>query len=97
MGLARLGVGKMFVLDYDVVDITNLNRQILFSPQDVGKPKVECVKENLEKDHRINPKMIVEAYNMDALKNWQKIIEVAKESTVIFNMIDVGEYFDAAV
>jgi molybdopterin/thiamine biosynthesis adenylyltransferase len=34
---------------------------------------------------------------MCALENWQKIVELSKEATVIFNMIDVGEYFDAAV
>lgn len=41
--------------------------------------------------------MVVEAYNMCALENWPKIVELSKEATVIFNMIDVGEYFDAAV
>lgn len=34
---------------------------------------------------------------MCALKNWSKIVEMAKQSTVIFNMIDVGDYFDIAV
>ena len=34
---------------------------------------------------------------MCALKNWQTVVEVSKEATVCFNMIDVGEYFDAAV
>ncbi len=38
--LMRLGVAKIFMVDYDVVDIHNLNRQILFSSSDVGKPKV---------------------------------------------------------
>ena len=41
--------------------------------------------------------MQVEAYNFDALTNWPKIVELSKESTVVFNMIDVGDYFDAAV
>ena len=67
MGLARLGVGKIIILDYDVVDVTNLNRQILFSPSDVGKSKVQCVKEHLERDHLINPKMQVEIHDFDAL------------------------------
>ena len=40
---------------------------------------------------------MVEAYNLCALENWPKIVELAKEANVIFNMIDVGEYFDAAV
>ena len=31
MGLARLGVGKLIMIDKDVVDVSNLNRQILFN------------------------------------------------------------------
>ena len=41
--------------------------------------------------------MKVEAYNFCALSNWSKIVELSKEATVVFNMIDVGDYFDAAV
>ena len=41
--------------------------------------------------------MEIETYVIDVLKNWQKVVELCKESTVVFNMIDVGEYFDAAV
>ena len=44
MALARLGVGKIIMLDKDVVDVSNLNRQILFTSEDVGKPKVEVAK-----------------------------------------------------
>lgn len=46
LNLLRLGVGKLFLLDYDVVDIHNLNRQLLFSHADVGKPKVEAASRN---------------------------------------------------
>lgn len=34
---------------------------------------------------------------MCALENWGKIVELAKECNCIINMIDVGDYFDAAV
>ena len=40
VNLLRLGVGKIFMVDYDVVDAHNMNRQIIFSPADIGKPKV---------------------------------------------------------
>lgn len=40
INMLRLGVGKLFLVDFDVVDIHNLNRQLLFSHADVGKPKV---------------------------------------------------------
>jgi len=71
MGLARMGVGKIIMLDKDTVDVHNLNRQILFDHEDVGKVKVEAAKNKIVRDHLINKKMIVEAYNMCALENWQ--------------------------
>ena len=48
MGLARLGVKKIIMLDKDVVDASNLNRQILFRPEDVGLPKSTQGKIRLE-------------------------------------------------
>jgi molybdopterin/thiamine biosynthesis adenylyltransferase len=41
MACGRLGVKKVILLDKDVVDASNLNRQILFRPEDVGLPKAE--------------------------------------------------------
>ena len=54
-------------------------------------------RDKILRDHSINKSMVVEAYDMCALQNWPKIVELSKEATVVFNMIDVGEYFDAAV
>lgn len=47
MGLARLGVKKIILIDKDTVDITNLNRQILFKLSDVGLPKAITGRKNL--------------------------------------------------
>ena len=49
--LARSGVGELLLVDFDTVDVTNLNRQIYFVSQ-IGKPKTEAIKESL---YRINP------------------------------------------
>ncbi|TNV79743.1 hypothetical protein FGO68_gene16044 [Halteria grandinella] len=97
MGLARLGVGKLILLDKDCVEVSNLNRQVLFNWEDVGKPKVLQAEAKIRREHHTNKDMIIEAYNMCALENWQKIVELSAQVTVIFNMIDVGDYFDAAV
>lgn len=51
--LARLGIKKLILIDGDVVDITNINRQIIALHSSVGKPKVEVFQERI-KD--INPK-----------------------------------------
>lgn len=40
--LACTGVGEMWLIDGDVVEISNLNRQILYTEADLGLPKVEC-------------------------------------------------------
>ena len=45
---SRLGVKKIFLLDNDVVDITNLNRQLLFSQDDVGRRKVDAATNGLK-------------------------------------------------
>lgn len=45
--LAAAGVGGLAVIDADVVDATNLQRQILFSESDVGKAKVDVIKAKL--------------------------------------------------
>ena len=45
--LLRSGVGELTLVDFDKVDISNLNRQILFANQDVGSLKVEAGKKHL--------------------------------------------------
>ena len=62
LGLARLGVGKIILLDKDVVDISNLNRQVLFRATDVGKEKATIAKERLIENHVVSDKTQVEAH-----------------------------------
>ena len=45
--LARSGFKKFILIDSDKVDVSNLNRQVLFTAEDVGKPKVEVAKKRL--------------------------------------------------
>ena len=60
-GLARSGVGKITVVDFDLVGITNLNRQIIALSSTVGKYKSELVKERVLD---INPNCEITALNM---------------------------------
>ncbi|WP_191980820.1 ThiF family adenylyltransferase, partial [Clostridium haemolyticum] len=47
-GIARSGVGTIVLVDKDVVDITNINRQIIATNSSVGKSKVEVMKERIK-------------------------------------------------
>src|SRR5689334_7707909 len=48
MYLAAAGVGTIGIVDFDVVDFSNLQRQILHSTNDVGRPKLESAKDRLQ-------------------------------------------------
>jgi adenylyltransferase/sulfurtransferase len=59
MYLAAAGVGTLGIVDFDTVDISNLQRQLLHGTKDVGRPKVESATDRL---HDINPDVKVIGY-----------------------------------
>jgi adenylyltransferase/sulfurtransferase len=59
MYLAAAGVGTLGIVDYDVVDVSNLQRQILHMTRDVGRPKIESARERLQ---GINPEIRVDTH-----------------------------------
>ena len=60
MYLAAAGIGKIGIADADKVDLSNLQRQIIHTTNDLGKPKVESAAETMRS---INPDVEVETYN----------------------------------
>ena len=56
-GLARAGVGEFILIDKDIVDETNINRQIIATTKTIGKPKVDVAKQRILD---INPNAKVE-------------------------------------
>jgi adenylyltransferase/sulfurtransferase len=78
--LAAAGVGTIGLIDFDVVDQTNLQRQLLFGSESVGLPKVDAAKKRIQS---INPNTIVNTYNaklssenvMDIFKDYDLIID----------------------
>ena len=58
VALARVGIGKLVLVDSDRVDASNLNRQYFFRDQ-IGMPKVEALKQNI---HAIDPEITIEAH-----------------------------------
>ncbi len=60
MYLAAAGVGHLGLVDYDVVDVTNLQRQVIHGTGDVGRPKIESAQDSLRD---INPHIHIDTYN----------------------------------
>lgn len=56
--LASAGVGKIILVDFDTISLSNLQRQILYTDADMGKPKAEVAKARLQ---AINPNIEVQA------------------------------------
>jgi molybdopterin/thiamine biosynthesis adenylyltransferase len=91
--LAAAGIGKLVLVDDGLVELSNLQRQILYTTEDIGKPKVFAAKERLEK---LNPNVEIIVYNsrfneeladkllpevdlvIDGLDNWESRIILDK-------------------
>ena len=85
VALARTGIGRLIVADYDVIDKTNLNRQYYFLDQ-IGRKKVEALKENIA---RISTDTLVEA--RDITLNPENIPDLFKSCDVIVEAFDLAE------
>ncbi len=85
VALARVGVGKLIIADFDVIEENNLNRQYYFFDQ-IGKKKVITLKDNIK---RINPEVTVTAF--DIKLDPENIVEIFKECDVIVEAFDLAE------
>lgn len=81
--LAAAGVGRIGIVDFDVVDTSNLQRQVIHSNSSVGKPKVDSAKHRILE---INPFCQVEVYNV-ALRA-ENALELFKDYDVIVDGTD---------
>ena len=81
--LAAAGVGTIGLVDADVVDKSNLQRQVLFGEMDVGRPKVEAAKDRLED---LNPGITVQPHY--ELLSSHNAMEIVAGYDVIVNGCD---------
>lgn len=73
--LSAMGVGRLRIIDRDVIEISNLHRQHLYNENDIGKVKVEVAAERLQK---INPSVKVDAIPISVTQyNAEKLVEGA--------------------
>jgi sulfur carrier protein ThiS adenylyltransferase len=82
VALARVGVGKLVIADFDVVEPSNLNRQQYFIDQ-IGRYKVDALIENLQ---RINPYVTVESHPL--LLNPENIPEIFSACSIVVEAFD---------
>ena len=85
IALARIGVGALILVDFDVVEPSNLNRQQYFVHQ-IGMSKVEALQENISK---INPYVRMLLYHEKLDKN--NVERIFKEADVVVEAFDRAE------
>jgi thiazole biosynthesis adenylyltransferase ThiF len=81
--LAAAGVGTIGIVDFDVVDFSNLQRQVIHNTERVGTPKVESAKKTVE---MLNPDVKVIAYNTRISK--ENIMDIIKDYEVVLDGTD---------
>ena len=78
--LAAAGIGNIGIVDFDIVDSSNLQRQVIHGTSWIGKPKIESAKNRI---HEINPNCQVDLYEtrlssenaLDILKSYDVIVD----------------------
>lgn len=71
--LASLGIGTLGIIDKDIIEISNLNRQFLHTPVKIGQKKAFSAKEWV---NNYNPEITVHAYDIELQKeNYQEIVK----------------------
>jgi sulfur-carrier protein adenylyltransferase/sulfurtransferase len=83
MYLAAAGVGRIGIVDFDVVDFTNLQRQIIHSTANVGKLKLQSAKERVEE---INPYVKVDTYEVPLTSD--NALELVKQYDIVIDGTD---------
>ena len=81
--LAAMGVGKLRIVDRDVIELSNLHRQTMFNEDDVGQVKVEVAAKKLKK---INPEIEIEALPISI--NDYNVIDVVEDCDVVVDALD---------
>ncbi|MHA1608512.1 MAG: HesA/MoeB/ThiF family protein [Candidatus Njordarchaeales archaeon] len=86
--LARIGIGRIIIVDRDIVGPENLNR-LGYDVEDVGKPKVEALAKKLSKLARVMNDFspTIEAYYADVIA-WEKLPEIIEKCDLIFTCFD---------
>jgi sulfur-carrier protein adenylyltransferase/sulfurtransferase len=83
MYLGAAGIGTIGIVDFDVVDASNLHRQIIHGTRDIGRPKVASAKDRIK---NINPKISVETFNTHLSS--ENALEIIKDFDIVVDGTD---------
>ena len=81
--LARMGVSHLRIIDKDIFDISNINRQLMSSLDCVGQAKTDVTKEIIGS---INPLIEVEPYNVELEES--NVFEILSDSNIVVDALD---------
>lgn len=85
VSLARVGIGKLIIADYDQIEESNLNRQYFFYDQ-IGLYKADALRENI---NRINPSVSVDSHIV--LLGPKEVVKLYSECDVVIEAFDKAE------
>ena len=81
--LTAVGFGKVRIIDRDIVELSNIQRQTIYNTEDIGKPKAEVAVANLA---LMNPEVDFEAYSVSLQED--NAIELLQGSDIILDGLD---------
>ena len=81
--LSGLGIGKIGIVDNDKIELSNLNRQIIYNYNDIGKYKVDVAKKRIK---NINKNIYIKSYKLRLSKN--NILNIIKDFDIICDGTD---------
>jgi len=81
--LAAAGIGSIGLVDFDVVDQSNLQRQVIYSVRDVGRPKLEAAKDRILE---LNPNVKVESHETRLTS--ENALEIIKDYDLVVDGTD---------
>lgn len=81
--LTAIGFGKIRIIDRDIVELSNIQRQTIYNTQDIGEPKVEAAVANLK---MVNPNVEFEPICISIQE--ENVLELLKDSNIILDGLD---------
>ena len=83
MYLAGAGIGKLGLADFDAVELSNLQRQVIHGTDDIGRPKTQSARDSI---HRLNPNVEVIVHNVQITR--QNALDVIRPYDIVVDGTD---------